>query len=722
MKYRCVKQFDTTDCGSACIASIAWSFGKKISLSEVRELAETSKDGASVANICQAVDRIGLKALAVKRNNEFREADLKIPCIAHVYQEDGFAHYIVLYKLKKNEIIISDPAIGILSINKMDFLNGVHSKASPYVWSGIAIFIEKTDRFIKDKDKDKNLKRVNRFQELVWPEHIRILKIILFSMLSMVISILTSFYFGFLIDRIIPNKLEFTLLFIVLLMIGGTLLKVLIDWIRAKDVLKVSRNINLKLHLLYYKHILKLPMGILDLRKSGELLSRFQDVDKIQEALISSILVLPANLVLVFVVGGLLAYKNYVLFLIVLTMCLCYSLTIIGFSNCYMSLNALEMNDQARVMAHLVDSVEGIQTIKSYNYGEKIYTIGLQKISDWQNRLFRLGESENCQEAIKAIINMLGEILILSIGAYEIMNGELSIGELVTYNVLVSYLLNPIKNMIGLQSIFHTAQIAMERLENVLDIEIEKENGLEIKKSTSLELKNICFGFNSHLDVLKNINLRIDMGNKIAIVGKTGSGKTSLAKLLMRFYYPDKGNIVYGNLDYKEYGVKSIRDCIIYVSQEDFIFSSSIRENLKLGDQNISDSEMISISRELGVDEFVARMPRGYDSVLDERGANLSKGQRQRIALARAILKKPKVLILDEATSNMDYGSEKKIIRFLKSQKYLTVITITHGMSSIIDSDYIYVMNSGSIVSCGVYDELLKTSLQFQELLYEEET
>ncbi|MBC5746139.1 peptidase domain-containing ABC transporter [Lachnospiraceae bacterium MD308] len=541
-------------------------------------------------------------------------------------------------------------------------------------------------------------------------------------MLSMVISILTSFYFGFLIDRIIPNKLEFTLLFIVLLMIGGTLLKVLIDWIRAKDVLKVSRNINLKLHLLYYKHILKLPMGILDLRKSGELLSRFQDVDKIQEALISSILVLPANLVLVFVVGGLLAYKNYVLFLIVLTMCLCYSLTIIGFSNCYMSLNALEMNDQARVMAHLVDSVEGIQTIKSYNYGEKIYTIGLQKISDWQNRLFRLGESENCQEAIKAIINMLGEILILSIGVYEIMNGELSIGELVTYNVLVSYLLNPIKNMIGLQSIFHTAQIAMERLENVLDIEIEKENGLEIKKSTSLELKNICFGFNSHLDVLKNINLKIDMGNKIAIVGKTGSGKTSLAKLLMRFYYPDKGNIVYGNLDYKEYGVKSIRDCIIYVSQEDFIFSSSIRENLKLGDQNISDSEMISISRELGVDEFVARMPRGYDSVLDERGANLSKGQRQRIALARAILKKPKVLILDEATSNMDYGSEKKIIRFLKSQKYLTVITITHGMSSIIDSDYIYVMNSGSIVSCGVYDELLKTSLQFQELLYEEET
>lgn len=224
------------------------------------------------------------------------------------------------------------------------------------------------------------------------------------------------------------------------------------------------------------------------------------------------------------------------------------------------------------------------------------------------------------------------------------------------------------------------------------------------------------------MDVLKNINLKIDMGNKIAIVGKTGSGKTSLAKLLMRFYYPDKGNIVYGNLDYKEYGVKSIRDCIIYVSQEDFIFSSSIRENLKLGDQNISDSEMISISRELGVDEFVARMPRGYDSVLDERGANLSKGQRQRIALARAILKKPKVLILDEATSNMDYGSEKKIIRFLKSQKYLTVITITHGMSSIIDSDYIYVMNSGSIVSCGVYDELLKTSLQFQELLYEEET
>lgn len=720
MKYRCVKQFDTTDCGSACIASIAWSFGKKISLSEVREFAETSKEGTSVANICQTVDRIGLKALAVKRNNEFKEVDLKIPCIAHVYQEDGFAHYIVLYKLKKNEIIISDPAIGVLSINKMDFLNGVYSKASPYVWSGIAIFIEKTDRFIKDKDK--NLKRVNRFQELIWSEHIRILKIILFSMLSMVISILTSFYFGFLIDRIIPNKLKFTLLFMVLLMIGGTLLKVLIDWIRAKDVLKVSRNINLNLHLLYYKHILKLPMGILDVRKSGELLSRFQDVDKIQEALISSILVLPANLVLVFVVGGLLAYKNYVLFLIVLTMCLCYSLTIIGFSNCYMSLNALEMNDQARVMAHLVDSVEGIQTVKSYNYGEKIYTIGLQKISDWQNRLFRLGKSENCQEAIKAIINMLGEILILSIGAYEIMNGELSIGELVTYNVLVSYLLNPIKNMIGLQSIFHTAQVAMERLENVLDIEIEKENGLEIEKNTSLELKNVCFGFNSHLDVLKNINLKIDIGDKIAIVGKTGSGKTSLAKLLMRFYYPDKGNIVYGNLDYKEYGVKSIRDCVIYVSQEDFIFSSSIRENLKLGDLNISDSDMISISRELGVDEFVARMPRGYDSVLNERGANLSKGQRQRIALARAILKKPKVLILDEATSNMDYGSEKKIIRFLKSQKYLTVITITHRMSSITDSDYIYVMNSGSIVSCGVYDELLKTSLQFQELLYEEET
>lgn len=299
---------------------------------------------------------------------------------------------------------------------------------------------------------------------------------------------------------------------------------------------------------------------------------------------------------------------------------------------------------------------------------------------------------------------------------------NLSIGELVTYNILIGYLLTPVKDIVNLQPLYHSAHVAMERLESVLRIKVEKtKEGIEpFEFDEEIELKDVDFHFVSGKNILNNINIKIRKGDNVAIIGETGSGKTSLAKLFMEFYSPDKGHIYVDGAELQNFEVQEIRKAVVYVSQEDFLFTASVRENLKMGNEEISDEEMIEISRKMGVHQFVSKMERAYDSVLEERGKNLSKGQRQKLSLTRAILRHPKILILDEATSNMDSISEREILNYIKGIRDITLILISHRINVIADSDCIYVLQKGNIVARGT-DKQLKEQCKLYRQLYGEE-
>lgn len=711
MRYKCIKQYDSADCASACIASIAWHYGKRVSLSKIQNYTNMDKDGININDIINASQRLGMLASAAKKTEEFNSSEIDLPCIAHTYIENGVGHFIVIYGIKKDNLIIFDPAVGLITVNKDGFFNSNYTESSPYIWSGILIFLKPGKDFIKNSEETNNRK----LWKLILFQRKNAIKIIFLSFLSMLLSISMSFYFQIIIDIIIPNKWTYTLILITFIFIGLTIINAYINKLRVKISLEISKNISLKLSLDYFEHILKLPISFHESRKNGDIISRFQDASKVQEILVSSILILPVDIMFIIIVGIILSIKSIELFILVLLMCISYIFSIVIYREKYSVLNSKHMNQQSVVTSHLVDSLDGIETIKVYQKENNIFNIGKEKFTKWQNLIIQLGNAENNQAALKTIINSVGEILILCVGTIEVINGQITLGELITYNILIRYMLMPISNIVNLQPEYYLAKVAMERLDSIMDAQREYDIGDYLMSIERIQIKNINFSFNSFKNVLNLIEIEINKGKNIAIVGDNGSGKTTIAKLLMKLYMPQSGNIYINNVDNSKLSLDYVRKHIGYVTQEDFIFSGSVKDNLLMGEINISEDRLVTVAKMMGVHDFVSNMPRGYDSILTERGNNISKGQRQKIALARAVLFNPDFLILDEATSNMDIISERKIIETLKKETNITLIIISHRLNNIMDCYRIFVMDKGFIVAEGSHESLLKNSQLYRK-------
>lgn len=299
MKYKSVKQYESTDCASACIASISWYYGKKVSLSKLQQYTNMNKEGSSVFDIIKACEKVGLKANAAKKMETFNEDVISVPCIAHVFLEDGVGHYLIIYTIKKEKIIISDPAIGLMCIDKKDFFNSFFSEKSPYVWSGILIFVEPGENFkeiiVKEKDG-------HSFGKLIFAEKKLSLQIFFLSLFSMFFNMLNVYYYKVMLDVLIPKMWVNSLILYTLFFIILNIINVYINKLRVKKALEISKNINLKLSLEYYQKVLNLPISFLNGRKNGEFISRFQDINKIQEILVTSVLIMPIDLILIIII------------------------------------------------------------------------------------------------------------------------------------------------------------------------------------------------------------------------------------------------------------------------------------------------------------------------------------------------------------------------------------------------------------------------------------
>lgn len=696
MFYKCVMQHDTNDCAWACLASISWYYGKKISIGELEKGNKINEEGVNLLEVKQAAEMQGLKCTPVKCDEKFNIKEIPLPCVAYVFVENGRGHYIVIYKVSKDKIIIADPAVGIMKIDRKDFLNPTEGKEPSYLWSRILLFLQPDINFKKGRGIPKKFIH-NRFYKLILEEREKIVLVTIFSFISMGITILSSFYMKILIDTIIPNSWLYTLTFITVSFIILTLGKAILDKERVRHSLLISKRINTKLSMEYYKHILNLPMKFFDVKKKGEIISRFQDTSKIQEVLIINALILPVDITYVVIVSILLITKSVGMFVLVTLICLSYCLVMLSFGKQYNERNSKQMAEDARMVTNLVETLEGIETIKVYSQEEQRLDKGGKVFGKWQSAILALGNMENSQMALKTIINSVGEIVILGVGAAEVINSNITIGELMALNMLVGFLITPLRNIIDLQPQFHAAKIAMERLESIFEIQIEDKEGSEIEKIQKIGLQEVSFSYTGKENILKGVNMEIKEGESIAIIGSSGSGKTTIAKLLIKLYTPDSGHITLNGIDSRKLSVRELRQKIVYVSQEDFMFNGSIKENLTLNKEIVFD-EILEISKLVGIHEFVSHYPQQYDTYIEERGNNLSKGQKQKIAIGRALLMKPEVLILDEATSNMDSESEDTILTALETLETLILIVITHRVTVAKRLKKVYSLKNGNII------------------------
>lgn len=702
-KYCCIKQHDITDCGPACIATIAKQYGLKLSISKIREIAGTDSEGTSVYGVVEVAKSLGFdtKAVKVSDNEEIFE-DLKTPLIAHVVIDNILLHYVVIHKITKESILIADPAKGIVKYTPKEFFD---------IWTGVLIFMVPTATF-KKGDETKGL--FERFWGLIKVQKALLITIFIVSLLITIFGIGGSFYFQFLIDDILPNNLDQKLLLVSIAMLVLVTFKVVTEFLRSILFIHMAQNIDIPLLLGYYNHVINLPMKFFSTRKVGEIISRFNDGGKIRDAISSATLTLMID-VLMAIVGGIILYiqSSKLFFICLVPICL-YLILVLGFKNKLEKVNRDVMEDDAILTSYLVESIEGIETVKAFNGETRVEVETEIKFMKLMKSLFKHGYTYNLQNTLINSIKGVFGICILWIGGIFVLKGEITIGELISFNALLAYYIGPMERLINLQPQLQSAVVASDRLGDILDLELEKSQD-EAKKikpkslSGDIVLKDINFRYGIRELVLKNINMSIKSGEKIALVGESGSGKTTISKLLMGFYETEKGEIILSGHNIKDINKEVLRDKISYISQEPFLFSGTIKENLQFVNKDLTDEDIISACKNVQIHDYINRLPLKYETPLVERGSNLSGGQRQRLSIARALLKNPDVLVMDEATSNLDSITEKAIQKTLEEcSGNVTTIMIAHRLSTIMKCDKIYVMGDGEIVEEGSPRELLK--------------
>jgi ATP-binding cassette subfamily B protein len=710
MKYNCIKQYDMTDCGAACLATISKQYGLKIPITKIREVAGTDRQGTNALGLIKAAEQLGFNAKGVKGNQEAFFSEFPLPAIAHVVVDGTLLHYVVIHKITKKQVIIADPAKGIVKYTPEDFFK---------LWTGVLILLTPSQAFKKGKET-KGL--FERFFHLLVPQKGLLIQVFLASLVYTVLGIIGAFYMKFLLDEILPYGLMNTLHILSIGMIGLYILQVILSGFRAHLLLYLSQKLDIALLLGYYEHVLKLPMNFFGTRKVGEIISRFQDAGHVRDAISGATLTMMIDTLMV-VVGGIILYmQDSLLFGVAFMIILFYGVIVFGFNRALKKGNQKQMENNAQLTSYLVESLNGIQTVKAFNAERKINMETESKFIKLLRSIFKLSVTTNLQALLKGLVELIGGVAILWVGAYRVLGGNMSVGSLITFNSLLAYFLSPMKNLINLQPQLQTAMVAAERLGEILDLLPENDEGEEKKINPAqldgaIALKNIDFRYGTRQLVLKNINMNIQKGKRIALVGESGCGKTTLVKLLLNFYPIEKGDILIDGNNILDINREALRERIAYVPQETFLFSGTILENLSLGSREVGMEEVIEAAKMAKAHDFINELPLRYNTHLEENGANLSGGQRQRLAITRAILKKPDILILDEATSNLDSITEAAIENTINTfSKGMTTIIIAHRLSTIKRCDQIFVMDKGEVMEQGSHEELLSQKGRYYKL------
>lgn len=702
MKY--IEQPDEKDCGPTCLAMISQHYGKKLSVSKLREYCETDIHGTNVLGLIEGGSRIGFAIEGYELENINEIKNINLPCIVHIINEKGFEHYVVVTKLTKHHINYLDPAKGKIKMEKTKFKKQ---------WTNILLSIEKNDSFNKNSERPST---ISFFKEIFKENKSYVGFIFLSSIVVNIITIIGAFYFKILVDKIIPSTFLSNLhnLSIGILILYFTYL--ICSFFRYQLVLHMGLKINKTLMLDYYDHILNLPKKFFETRKDGEILSRFRDTDYIRSAFSSVTVTLLVDIFMIFIGFILLYNQSHTLFLIILIIVPFYLLTILSFKPSFEKYNREEMECNSELSSKFIEGIHGIDTIKSFN-AEKFYSHKIKGyFNDFISKVYKLGLFSNIQASIKDFMHLITTLIILWVGSTKVINGEITLGELLTFNALAIYFFGPIERLVEAQNTLQSAIVATRRVIEILDLKKEEKSNYNYSK---LNINNICFSkvsfrYGYRDNILSKINLNIEENQTLALVGESGSGKSTIAKLLLKYYLPTEGKILINNIDSQKINTSTLRNKIGYVSQNSYLFNGTIKENLLLN-RDIDATTIIKACKIAEIHDFIYSLPQGYDTMIENNGSNLSGGQIQRLSIARAILKKPQILVLDEPTSSLDISISNAIKRNLKSISCITIM-ITHDLNMAKNCDQIALISNGLILEKGLHSELLSKNNYYYNL------
>jgi ATP-binding cassette, subfamily C, bacteriocin exporter len=694
-----VEQRDITDCGAACLASVAAHYNLTLPVARIRQLAGTDKKGTNVLGLIEASAKMGFLAKGVR--GEW-DSLFKIPkpAIAHIIVKEVLQHYVVLIKATDKYIEIMDPADGEL--------HKVPHEEFRKQWTGVLILIAPGEKFTIGNEK---ISTSVRFWRLIKPNQSILLQSLIGALVFSVLGLSTSIYVGKLVDNVLPGGNLSLLNLLGVAMVIIILLRLLLSFFQTIFILKTGQKIDATLILGYYQHLLKLPQTFFDNMRTGEIISRIGDAVKIRVFVndvtinfILNIFILVVSFILMFTFFWKLA-------LIMLFVVPLYALI-------YYISNRLNKKVQRKVMERAAD-LEA-QLVESLNSAGTIKRFGLEDFSNLKTEtrfvslleiIYKSGLNGIFSSSSTSLISQLITILVLWIGVGYAIGSQITPGELLSFYSVVGYFTGPVTSLIGFNRTLQDAKIAADRLFEIFDLEIEDEtNKIELKPEmvNDIHFENVKFRYGTRVDVFESLNLMIKKGDITAVVGESGSGKTTLVSLLQNLYPLKSGHIRIGSYDLRHLTNQSLRKVVSVVPQRIDLFAGNVVDNIALGEFTPDMAKVIAVCEKLGMTKFIEQLPHGFNTYLGENGASLSGGQQQRIAIARALYRDPEILILDEATSSLDSLAEtfvQNTMRIMREESK-TVIVIAHRLSTIHLAQRITVLDNGEVVQDGTFADL----------------
>lgn len=708
-KFPFIQQLDETDCGAACLAMVAKFHGKKVPIARVREWAGTDRSGTNILGMVQAAEKMGLSAKALKGKPDCLDLSIPVPFVAHFKVENLF-HFVVVYKITKDKVFIADPGPGLYIKTQVEFLK---------LWTGNFVVLIPDQGFeISGKEKGP----LARFYPLLWPFRKTLIEVLLASFILFFFGLANFFYFRFLIDDIIPGGLEFTLHALSVGMIFIVVFNVALSGLRNYFLTFIGNKIDLSILFAYFRHVLTLPLNFFDTRKVGEVLTRLGDVRKIRSVLSGTTLSVIMDGIMIVGVGAFLFFQSPQLTLLALITVPLSAAVVWSFSKPFKRRYQALMSQEAQNQAHFVETFNGIFTLKSLNAEALTFWKAETKLLHSMKTGFQLEKMSLFQGGLIGIIDGMGSTLLFWIGGWFILQGELTLGQLISFNALMGYFTGPLKRLITLQPTLQEAFVASTRLGEILDLAPEQVLDLKFVKPAEFKgeilFEGVRFRYGTRRYIFEDLSFHIQAGQRIGFIGGSGAGKSTLIKLLMKFYEPESGRITIDGIDSRDLDTSHLRSRVGYVPQEVNLFSGTVRDNILMHHPTASFPELFEAAMRAQAHEFILNLPDRYETLVGERGATLSGGERQRIALARALLGRPEILILDEATSALDSITERAIQKTIDdlSQMKITTLIIAHRLSTVAACDRLFILDQGKVVESGTHQELLEKDGLYAQL------
>lgn len=702
------RQLDCMDCGPTALKNVVEFYGANYSISLYRSLIYTNRAGCSLYDISRAANRLGFETLAVNIGMDLI-SEIPLPAIFHWDQR----HFIVVYRVDKNRIYVSDPAFGLISYSRDEFQQHWFTSNS-INQSGIALLLSLAKKIEIITDPSPKSSSLRKFiQHYLNPHKAQFVKVLFSLIVGAILQLLLPILMQNVTDFGILGKNKSIIWLILLGQLSLTSGLLVFELFRSWTLLFVSSRINLFLITDFFIKLLSLPVGFFDSKITGDILQRINDHKRIENFITSSVVNLIFSIFTLLLYCCVLIIYSKEIFFVFIFGTIIYVTYVVLFMKKRESLDykyfQLASENNTKIF-ELINSVQEIKLNNAENNKRWQIEILLLKVYRLRIQQTKLDQTQNIGARL---INEGKNLIITIIAATYVIDGTMSMGNMIALMYITGQLNQPVLQLVGINKALQEARISLNRIDSIYSIKSEEEKDVlydQIKDSENpLTFKNVYFQYNANMPfVLKDVSFSIPKNKTTAIVGGSGSGKSTLLKLILKFYLPTDGDILLGDIDFNTLNLENWRNNCGVVMQEGQLFNDSVAGNICLDTDKLDKNRLISCAKEANIFDFIESLPQGFDTKIGGDGLGISTGQKQRILIARAVYKKPSILIFDEATSSLDAENENKIVEYIYDAfPTVTKIIVAHRLNTIKNADNIIVLDNGKVVENGNHNELI---------------